>query len=190
MEVECNIDAINSIRSALFQLGIYQSSPEVKDTPQRVIKMWQELFENIDVEYTNFHLSKNERKYNQIIHFSNIHAVSCCAHHLLPFSFEAHVLYIPNEHLVGASKPSRIVEHYSKRPQLQENLCHDIINSFVTGVQPFGAMVVLLGQHDCMRCRGVKQKDSGMTTSAVYGVFSNEPEMEIKGLTLIELSQR
>ncbi|KKM66288.1 hypothetical protein LCGC14_1482710 [marine sediment metagenome] len=182
--------ATHNIRSAMYELGIIQSSEETKKTPERVIKMWMASFEHIGDEYEDFHLSDNKHAYNQIIHFSNIHYVSWCAHHLLCFSGMAHVLYIPDKHLVGASKSARIVEWYSKRPQLQENLCHDIINSFVGGVKPLGAMVVLFGAHDCMRCRGVKQKDSGMTTSAVKGIFADEQDMELKGFKLIELSQR
>jgi len=180
------------ILAALWDMGITpQRFPETRNTPKRIAKMWKdEFFASIDTEYTDFALSYNERDYSQIIHFPKIHFVSCCAHHLLPFSGDAHLLYIPGKNLVGASKPSRLIEHYSKRPQLQETLTHDIIECFEKWVIPLGTMVVLFGQHDCMSCRGVKQKDAGMVTSAVKGVFATERDMELKGYKLIELAMR
>jgi GTP cyclohydrolase I len=153
--------------------------------------MWRdEFFSCVDCDYTDFHLSPNDRKYNEIIGFHEIEYTSVCAHHFLPFTGTAHILYIPDDTFIGASKPSRIVEHYSKRPQLQESLCQDIIDSFVGGVQPLGAMVVLFGVHDCMRCRGVEQKRAVMTTAAVEGVFMEEKDKEDKGYKLIELARR
>lgn len=178
------------IKHALYELGITtQTYPETRRTPDRIAKMWRdEFFTNTGVEYSDFALSSNERNYSQIIHFPRIHFVSCCAHHLLPFSGDAHLLYIPIRHLVGASKPSRLIEHYSKRPQLQETLTHDIIDCFERNVHPLGTMIVISGHHDCMSCRGVKQKDAGMVTSAVEGVFATEEGMETKGYELIKLS--
>jgi len=113
--------------------------------------------------------------------------VSCCAHHFLPFSGIAWFLYIPNKRLIGASKPARIIDHYSARPQLQETLCHDVINAFSRGVETQGVMVVMKAVHACIGCRGARKSNSVMVTSAVKGVFQ-DPGMEEKGNNYINLS--
>jgi GTP cyclohydrolase I len=110
-----------------------------------------------------------------------------CAHHFLPFTGNAWVLYVPEFHLVGASKMARMVEHYAKRPQLQEHLCHEVIECFNRGVKPQGCMVVMRGIHGCMKCRGVKQSGSGLTTSAIKGIFEDQ-RVKDEGMSLIHLS--
>jgi GTP cyclohydrolase I len=83
---------------------------------------------------------------------------------------------------------ARMVEHYAARPQLQEHLCHEIINCLMTGVVPEGAMVVIRGIHGCMQCRGVKQYGgSGFTTSAIDGIFEDK-RVKDEGMDLIKLS--
>jgi GTP cyclohydrolase I len=111
-----------------------------------------------------------------------------CAHHFLPFTGNAWVLYVPADRLVGASKMARMVEHYSARPQLQEHLCHEVIECFQSAMEPQGCMVVMRGIHGCMKCRGVKQYGgSGLTTSAIRGIFE-DPRVKDEGMSLIHLS--
>src|SRR5574337_83306 len=116
----------------------------------------------------------------------NIHFTSVCSHHFLPFTGKAWFLYIPNEHdLIGASKMPRLVAHYAARPQLQENLCHEVLNRFVEVMQPKGAMLVMRAVHGCMSCRGVRQYNgTGMTSSAIYGSFTQESTRS-EGMALI-----
>jgi GTP cyclohydrolase I len=117
-----------------------------------------------------------------------IYFTSICSHHFLPFTGLAWVSYIPNHSLVGASKMSRLVEHYSSRPQLQENLTHQVLNTFVNAIEPEGAMVVMRAVHSCMTCRGVKQTGgAGMQTSALHGAFF-KAEVKSEALELIKLS--
>lgn len=182
--------AAEQVQFALDNLGVNRHTfPETEKTPQRVVKMWaNEFFANVGKPFCDFYLSPNNTN-GEIIHFPNIRFVSCCAHHLLPFAGTAHLLYIPDNSLVGASKPARLIEHYCKRPQLQETLINDIVDQFVKYVEPLGIMVVMYATHDCMGCRGVKQYASGMGVSAVRGVFANEKELELKGYELIKLSK-
>jgi GTP cyclohydrolase I len=171
-------------------LGFDLSDPNLIDTPKRMAKMYcHEFFRNVNKDFDNFKAFPNSHKYNQIIMSDCIHFVSMCSHHFLPFSGKAWVLYIPKDKLVGASKMSRVVEHYSKRPQLQENLCHEILNSFVKAVDPQGAMVVMHAEHGCMVHRGVNQYNgSNFMTSAVHGIFLSDPLLEQKGFDLIRIS--
>ena len=113
-------------------LGLSLDDPNLSDTPKRVAKMYcQELFSGLSGEFKNWTVFKKENDYNQIIMADNIHFTSICSHHFLPFIGKAWVLYLPNTYIAGASKLVRVVEHYAARPQIQEKLCHDILNNLV-----------------------------------------------------------
>jgi GTP cyclohydrolase I len=171
-------------------LGLDLTDPNLKDTPERVAKMLcRELLLNIDGEFDGYTCFPNEDKYSQIVMIDNIHFVSMCSHHFLPFEGKAWILYIPNKLLPGASKAARVVEFYAQRPQLQERLCHQILNNFVDKVKPLGCMVYLRAIHQCMRCRGVKQySGAGMSTSAINGVFDREAVAREEALDMIKMS--
>ena len=169
-------------------LGFDLTDPNLKDTPKRVAKMYcREWFKSVGSEFTDFKSFPNE-SYKQIIMSDRIHFISICSHHFLPFTGLAWVSYIPNKVLIGASKMSRLVEHYASRPQLQETLTYQILNAFVEGIDPEGVMVVMRAVHSCMTCRGVKQiGGAGMQTSALHGAFYT-PEVKSEALELIKLS--
>ena len=170
-------------------LGFKLSDPNLTDTPERVAKMYcQEWFKGTSSEFDDFKSFPNTENYKQIVCFDKIHFSSVCSHHFLPFTGYAWVLYIPKTLLVGMSKPSRLVEHYSSRPQLQENLTHQVLNRFAEVIQPAGTMVVMRALHECVMCRGAKQTNgAGMITDALHGCFS-EPDVKAEGLELIKLS--
>jgi GTP cyclohydrolase I len=172
-------------------LGLDLTDPNLKDTPKRVAKMLhQELLHNIIEEFPGESFSKfpNTHNYSQIILMDHIHFTSMCSHHFLPFEGVAFFAYIPDGFLVGASKMARLIEHYGARPQLQENLCHEIMNRFVEVVRPKGAMLITRAIHGCMTSRGVKQyANAGMTTSVISGCF-NDPTVREECMDLIKLS--
>lgn len=172
-------------------LGFDLSDPNLTDTPKRIAKMLTgEFFAKVDEEFDGFTVFPNDKEYNQIVMVDNIHFVSMCSHHFLPFVGKAWMLYIPDKTIVGVSKIPRLIAHYSARPQLQELLAHDIINRFIEIVQPKGAMIVMRATHECMACRGAKQfGGSGMVTSALYGAFEQQATRE-EAMSLINLSTR
>jgi GTP cyclohydrolase I len=173
-------------------LGLDLSDPNLKDTPDRISKMYcREFFANIDPEskFENLRVFPNQEKYNQIIMLDRIHFVSMCSHHFLPFTGLAWVAYIPNKYLVGASKPSRLINFFSKKPQLQEGLSHEVLKTFNEEVKPQGTMVMIRGIHGCMSNRGVMQYGgSGMMTSAVSGCFMTDPAARSEALDLVKIS--
>jgi len=172
-------------------LGLDLSDPNLKETPKRIARMYcEEFFCNVEKEFEDFKTFPNDEGYDQIVTSDCIHFVSMCSHHFLPFVGHAWVLYIPDKLLIGASKMSRLVNHYAKRPQLQENLTHQVIQAFNRALNPKGVMVFMRAIHGCMNCRGVKQPASGMCTSAVLGAFVDDPSMELKGLEMIKISTR
>jgi GTP cyclohydrolase I len=196
-----NQDVVEHYFKLLMEEGLKfdLTDPNMKDTPKRVAKMLcKELFHAVNKEFPEKDFSKfpNTEKYNQITMLDNIHFTSVCSHHFLPFSGKAWFLYIPGafemkeSELIGASKPARLIAHYAARPQLQENLCHQVINRFVEVMKPAGVMLVSRCIHGCIACRGVKQYDNaGMTTSAIYGAFEN-PATRAEAMNLILLSQQ
>lgn len=172
-------------------LGLDLTDANLVDTPARVARMYcDELLCNIDKEFIDSTtVLPNEKGYDQIILLDRIFFVSMCSHHFLPFLGHAWILYVPDKFLVGASKPSRLLSHYAARPQLQEHLCHEVIEVFDREVEPKGSMVAIRAVHGCMKCRGVKQySGSGMMSSAVSGIFLDDPFMEVKGLEMIKIS--
>ena len=170
-------------------LGLDLTDPNLAETPTRIAKMWHnEFFSNCCSEFADFKTFPNIHGYDQIVALDKIHFTSTCSHHFLPFTGLAWIFYIPADTLIGASKMARIVEHYSHRPQLQENLCHEVLKAIIEGLDPRGAMVVMRAVHGCMECRGVKQYDgAGMATSAIYGMFV-EPSIKAEAMGLLELS--
>jgi GTP cyclohydrolase IA len=186
-----NKELVSSLFKTLMEegLGLDLSDPNLTDTPNRVAKMYcDELFSGLKTKEPKTTVFPNTHQYSQMVLSDKIYFSSMCSHHFLPFSGYAWVMYIPGESLLGLSKFSRIVNWYASRPQLQEQLTHDVVNFLVEKLQPIGVMVVIRALHQCMHCRGVKQHSgAGMVTSAIYGAFE-KPEVRSEGMDLIKLS--
>jgi GTP cyclohydrolase IA len=172
-------------------LGLDLTDPNLVDTPKRMAKMFcQEFFVNIDKEFTDFKAFPNSRGYDQIVMFDHINFTSMCSHHFLPFTGLGWLLYIPHYTLIGASKAARLIDHYARRPQLQENLAHQVASKFHDNIKPKGVMVVLQAVHGCMSCRGVKQyAGAGMGTSVIMGCFKEEA-IRNEALQMIAISMK
>lgn len=169
-------------------LGFDLTDPNLRDTPNRIARMYcDEFFCNEGCEFSGLSSFPNEEGYDQIVLHDLIHFTSICSHHFLPFSGHAWFLYIPNKRLVGASKPSRLIDHYSRRPQLQENIGHQAMRAFEAEVEPQGTMIVMRCIHGCMKCRGIKQNRAGLTTSVISGAFK-KPDVKQEGWNMINLS--
>ena len=154
----------------------WEKDPHSANTPRRVAKAWiNDLIAgsvNPEPVITSF---PNDEGYTGLICQTKIPVMSMCAHHNLTFSGVAHVAYIPGKEktdmVVGLSKLNRIVDFYSRRPNIQESLTkqiHDHIEKLCVGNR--GVAVVVESQHNCVKCRGIKQ-DSVMKTSQMSGYF-------------------
>jgi GTP cyclohydrolase I len=175
----------------LKKLSLDISDPNLKETPARLTKMFQtEFLLNINKIPDGIIKSfPNEKNYDEIVLMDNIPFVSLCSHHFLPFPGLAWFAYIPDRSLIGASKPSRVIEFFSKKPQLQENLAAEVVNYFIKETNPKGVMLVMRAIHGCMSCRGAKTGDNaGMITSITRGSFRDNMETRMEALDLIKLS--
>ena len=153
-------------------LHLDRSDPNLRETPERVARMYLEMFhglrEGAEPEITTF---PNEEHYSSMVMERDIPFYSMCAHHFVPFYGHAHIAYIPKQRIVGLSKIPRILEFYAKRPQIQERLTEQVANYLWNGLDPLGAMVVIEARHLCVEMRGVKKPGALTVTSAIRGCF-------------------
>ncbi len=123
--------------------------------------------------------------YDEMVVVRDIQVFSLCEHHLLPFYGRAHVAYIPNGKIVGLSKIPRVVDAFARRLQVQERLTGEIANCLMENLKPRGVGVVIEALHLCMAMRGVQQRTSYTTTSAMLGTFRNSDRVRAEFLSLI-----
>ena len=164
-----------AIRDILLAIGEDPERDGLKETPKRVARMYEEVFSGLEGE-PDAHLETTfDHPHDEMIVVRDISYYSMCEHHLLPFFGSATVGYIPNERIVGLSKLARVVEHLSRRPQVQERLTCQIADRIEQVLDPVGVAVILEAEHTCMTMRGVKKPGSSMVTSVTRGVFRENP---------------
>jgi len=162
----------------------------LEKTPERVARAYlNELFcgyekENeVDSMLTKF----SNEKIDQMVICQDMEFYSMCEHHILPFYGRCHVAYIPGEKLLGISKIPRLVEIFSRRLQIQEQLTNQIASCIEEKIGAAGVIVVMEGIHLCMRMRGVRQQNSIMKTSALKGIYREEERAVNEFLALVGL---
>ena len=167
------------VRGILETLGLDLEDANLRDTDQRVARMYQEMFhglkEGSEPKITTF---PNDEGYQAMVMERDLPFYSMCAHHLVPFYGHAHIAYIPSDRIIGLSKFSRILEFYAKRPQLQERLTEQVVDFLVDKLDPIGAMVVIEARHLCVEMRGVKKPGALTVTSAIRGSFRDRTVRE------------
>ncbi len=166
-------------RGLLEALGLDLEDPNLKQTDERMARMYLEMFhglkEGSEPEVTTF---PNDEGYSSMVMEKDIPFYSMCAHHFVPFYGHAHIAYIPQDRIIGLSKFARILEFYAKRPQLQERLTEQVVDFLEDKLDPRGAMVVIEARHLCVEMRGVKKPGALTVTSAMRGVFHERPVRE------------
>jgi GTP cyclohydrolase I len=158
-------------------------------TPDRVVKMWGEIFSGYDKDakelLTTFDADGYADHYDEIVLLKDIEVYSMCEHHMLPFFGKAHVAYIPGKKIVGISKLARLVDMYARRLQIQERIGDQVTSSIMELLEPKGAACIIEATHMCMRMRGVQKQNSIMTTSSMKGAFLDKPAARNELMELI-----
>lgn len=166
------------VKLLLEGIGENPSREGLADTPDRVARMYEEIFGGM-AETAAEHLSKVFAADNAgIVLERDITFFSTCEHHLMPFYGKAHIAYLPRGKVVGLSKLARTVEVYARRLQIQEQMTGQIADAIMEHLQPEGVMVILEAEHMCMTMRGVKKPGSKTVTVAVRGVFEDNSLQE------------
>ena len=174
-----------AVREILIAVGEDPDREGLRDTPKRVARMYAEVFAGMydDAErYVQTFFSEN---YDELVVLRDIPFYSFCEHHLLPFEGKAHVAYLPNGRVVGLSKLARVVDAFSRRPQVQERLTMQIADLLTKSLQAKGVAVVMEAKHACMTCRGVKKPSSIMITSAVRGICRSDARTRAEVMALL-----
>ncbi|MBE3011607.1 GTP cyclohydrolase I FolE [Microbispora sp. NEAU-D428] len=155
----------------LAALGISTDSESLRETPGRMARAYAELFTPRPFDLTTF---PNEEGYDELVLARAIPVRSVCEHHLLPFSGVAHVGYLPGDRILGLSKLARVVEHFARRPQVQERLTKQVADWIADRLRPAGVGVVIEAEHTCMTLRGVRAVGSTTVTSTLLGVLRED----------------
>lgn len=163
----------NAVRDILEAIGENPEREGLQRTPERVARMYAELFDGIDSDPREHLITQfTEDKHSEMVIVRDIPFSSMCEHHMLPFIGHAHVAYIPEGgRITGLSKIARVVEGYAHRLQLQERLTTEVADALMSVLHPQGVLVIIEAEHMCMTVRGVKKPGSLTVTSAVRGIF-------------------
>ena len=169
MHYEYRGRAEEAVRFLLEYIGEDSDREGLRETPERVVRSYEEIFSGYQKDPKEIFTTFDE-PCDQMVVMKGINFYSNCEHHLLPFTGIAHVAYLPNGKVIGASKLVRLVEIFSRRLQIQERLTQQVVNALMEHLNPLGAACVVKATHWCMACRGVRQQPE-MITSAFTGVY-------------------
>jgi GTP cyclohydrolase I len=167
-------------------LGLDLTDDSLIDTPKRVAKMYvNEIFWGLDYDsFPKCTTVDNKMKYNEMVVERNVNVQSNCEHHFVVIDGLATVAYVPKDKVLGLSKINRIVEYFSKRPQIQERLTEQIFHTlqFILGTEDVAVMID--AQHYCVKSRGVEDTGSSTVTSRLGGGFKNDPAARAEFLNI------
>jgi GTP cyclohydrolase I len=174
-----------AVREILLAVGENPDRDGLRETPQRVARMYAELFAGLH-EDPRVHLQKFfVEQYDEVVLVRDISFNSMCEHHMLPFTGLAHIGYVPDGRVIGLSKLARVVEVVARRPQVQERMTETIANLLVDELHAKGVAVVIEATHTCMTIRGIRKPGSLCVTSAMKGLFRSNLSSRSEMMNLI-----
>lgn len=163
-----------AVRDLIRWAGDDPDRPGLKETPQRVLLAYGELFAGYGVDPADVLKTFDDIPADEAIMCDTIEFYSCCEHHMMPFTGTVAVAYIPDgERVVGLSKLARLVDVFARRLQVQERLTAQIADALMEHLQPKGAACYIQAKHFCMCARGVNKQSSVMKTSCLRGAFKD-----------------
>jgi GTP cyclohydrolase I len=172
-------------------LGLDLSDDSLIETPKRVAKMYvNEIFWGLDYDaFPKCTTVDNKMKYDEMVVERNVNVQSNCEHHFVVIDGVATVGYIPKQKVLGLSKINRIVEYFSKRPQIQERLTEQVYHALQYILETDNIAVVIHAQHYCVKSRGVEDTGSSTVTSKLGGVFKTDPNVRTEFMRLVSLGE-
>jgi len=173
-------------------LGLDLTDDSLIETPKRVAKMYvNEIFWGLDYEaFPKCTTVDNKMKYDEMVIERNVNVQSNCEHHFVVIDGVATVAYIPKNKVLGLSKINRIVEYFSKRPQIQERLTEQIFHALSFILDTDNVAVVIDAQHYCVKSRGVEDVGSSTVTSKLGGCFKTEPAVRAEFMNIVNNCKR
>jgi GTP cyclohydrolase I len=174
-----------AVREILLAIGENPEREGLIKTPNRVARAYAELMSGLHQDPREHLRTIFHERYDEVVLLRDIEFHSLCEHHLLPFMGRAHVAYLPDGKVVGLSKLARLVEGFARRPQIQERLTTQIADAIMEQLNPIGAACVIEAVHTCMTIRGARKPGSAMVTSALRGIFKENPSSRAEVLALL-----
>lgn len=192
MKKEFDHEKIKSaVRAIIEALGDDPEREGLIDTPDRVARMYDEVFEGM--RYTNDEIADKfdkcfeAEKSHDLVLVKDIECFSYCEHHLaLMYNMRCHVGYIPDGRVIGLSKIARICDMVCKRLQLQERICADIAEIMQKVCKTEDVIVIVEGEHSCMTARGIKSRGAKTRTSAIRGLFDTDHQLRQEVYALLK----
>lgn len=176
----------NAVREILLAIGEDPDREGLQETPKRVANMYAEIFAGLEDDPKRHLKIFNESNNDEMVVVRDIPMYSMCEHHLLPFVGKAHIAYIPSDgKVIGLSKLARIVDSFSKKPQLQERLTSQIADFLEENLSPKGIAVVIEAEHLCMTMRGARAAGAKTQTSALRGIMRKDARTRAEAMSLL-----
>ncbi|MGR6967313.1 GTP cyclohydrolase I FolE [Geodermatophilus sp. URMC 61] len=179
--------AAAAVRELLLAVGEDPDRPGLRETPDRVARAYAEVFAGLWQDPAEVLATTFDEDHDEMVLVKDIPMYSTCEHHLVPFHGVAHIGYIPGEdgRVTGLSKLARLVEVYARRPQVQERMTSQIADALADVLKPRGVLVVIEAEHLCMAMRGIRKPGSSTVTSAVRGIFRDNPATRSEAMSLV-----
>ena len=176
-----------AVHEILVAIGEDPERDGLKDTPKRVARMYAEIFSGLHEDPGDHLKVVFEADHDEMVMVRDIPVYSVCEHHLVPWFGHAHVAYIPNDdgRITGLSKLARLVDGFSKRPQVQERLTTQVADCIQSVLEPRGVLVVVEAEHLCMAMRGVRKPGATTVTSAVRGLMRDSVAARNEAMSFI-----
>ncbi len=176
------------MRDVMTILGLDLNDPSLAGTPNRIAKMYvDEIFSGLNSEQFPMLTFQEENIPDELVLVKNISFVSFCEHHFVPIVGKAHVGYFPHRKLLGLSKIPRIINHFARRPQVQERLTAQIIESLALHLDTQDVAVSLQAIHFCIIARGIEDSTASMETHVLKGRFESDPAVRAEFFSRIPL---
>lgn len=177
-----------AVREILAAIGEDPDRDGLTDTPARVARAYAETCGGLHDDPERHLKVTFDANHDEMIMVRDIPLYSLCEHHLVPFYGQAHVAYIPNTdgRVTGLSKLARLVDGYSRRPQVQERLTTQVADAIERNLDPRGVLVVIEAEHLCMSMRGVQKAGASTVTSAVRGVFRTDVASRAEAMRFLD----
>lgn len=180
-------EAEAAVRTLIRWTGDNPDREGLRDTPQRVVNAYREMFSGYDLDPREVlgRTFEEVAGYDDIVLVEDIAFHSHCEHHMVPIIGKAHVAYLPDGRVLGLSKIARVVDIFAQRLQTQESITAQIASSIDEALSPRGVAVMIEAEHMCMSMRGIRKQGSTTLTTTFTGAFRNDPQEQARFISMV-----
>lgn len=182
-------EAAEAVKTLIKYIGDDPEREGLLETPERVVRSYDELFKGYRMDPGEILDKKFSTHSGEMVVLANIELYSTCEHHMMPFIGKCHIGYIPKDKVVGLSKLARLMEVFSRRLQIQEEMTWQIANALQDETDAKGVAVLVEARHMCMAARGVNKQHGVMTTTAMLGELKDNQSLKSEFLHIIDKSR-